>query len=149
MKKTYHKKTIENKEDFFCKSNRLTSFKLKPTLASKKGNSMQRSKYVKLVVTVPETHADALREALGDADAGHIGNYSHCTFSTKGIGRFKPNERAKPHIGEKNVLEEVEEERIETICHTKELKAILKIIRQVHPYEEPAIDVYPLFAIDS
>ena len=73
-------------------------------------------KRYKLVVYVPESQADALREAIGNAGAGKIGNYSHCTFTLKGTGRFKPEEGANPTIGEVGKLEEVLEDRIETVC---------------------------------
>ena len=71
------------------------------------------SKNVKIVVFVPETHTDIVREAMGEAGAGVIGNYTFCTFSFKGIGRFKPEKGANPHIGKVGKLEEVVEERIE------------------------------------
>ena len=58
------------------------------------------SEKVKIVVFVPETHADAVRQAVGDAGGGKIGNYSHCTFSVKGKGRFLPLSGANPSIGE-------------------------------------------------
>lgn len=93
---------------------------------------------------VPEANAEELRNAIGDAGAGIIGNYSHCTFSIKGTGRFKPTEGANPTIGEIGKLEEVEEIRIETVCEGSKLKDILKAIKRVHPYEEPATDVYPI-----
>lgn len=103
-----------------------------------------QSKNVKIVVFVPETHTDIVREAMGKAGAGKIGNYTHCTFSTKGIGRFKPEVGANPHIGEVGKLEEVVEERIETICERENLEAIIKAIKEVHPYDEVAHDVYSL-----
>lgn len=93
---------------------------------------------------VPEANAEELRNAIGDAGAGILGNYSHCTFSIKGIGRFKPTEGANPTIGEIGKLEEVEEIRIETVCEGSKLKDILQTIKRVHPYEEPATDVYPI-----
>jgi hypothetical protein len=98
----------------------------------------------KIVVYVPEDHADKLREAMGNAGAGKIGNYSHCTFTIKGTGRFKPEEGANPTIGEVGKLEEVSEDRIETVCSGEHLQAVLKAIRENHPYEEPATDVYPI-----
>lgn len=98
----------------------------------------------KIVVYVPESDADKLREAMGNAGAGKIGNYSHCTFTIKGTGRFKPLEGANPTIGEVGKLEEVAEERIETVCEGEKLSAVLKAIKDVHPYEEPATDVYPI-----
>ncbi len=102
------------------------------------------SRIFKLIVTVPETHVDIVRKAMGDAGAGVLGNYSHCTFSIKGIGRFKPLEGAHPAIGKVNKLESVVEERIETTCEEKKLKQVIAAIKKVHPYEEIALDIYPL-----
>ena len=102
------------------------------------------SKNVKIVIFVPETHTDIVREAMGKAGAGKIGNYTHCTFSTKGIGRFKPEQGANPHIGEVGTIEEVVEERIETVCEREKLDTVIDTIKSVHPYDEIAYDVYPL-----
>lgn len=99
---------------------------------------------VKLVVYVPETHADIVRKALGEAEAGLVGDYKHCTFSVKGVGRYIPLETAHPFIGTAGKLEEVVEERIETVCYKKDLDKIIKAVKKVHPYEEVAFDVYPL-----
>lgn len=98
----------------------------------------------KVVVTVPEGEADALREAIGNAGGGKVGNYTHCSFSTKGMGRFLPSEDAHPTIGQAGKLEEVIEERIEITCDEQNLKSVVDAIRQNHSYEEPAIDVYQL-----
>jgi hypothetical protein len=100
-----------------------------------------------IVVHVPESHGDVLREAMGAAGAGKIGNYTHCTFTIKGTGRFKPGEGANPTIGEVGKLETVPEERIETVCEEDVLKDVLAAIKKVHPYEEPATDVYPIEVI--
>lgn len=102
------------------------------------------SNNVKIVVFVPETHTDVVREAIGKAGAGKIGNYSHCSFSSKGIGRFKPEDGANPHIGEVGKFEEVTEERIETVCSREKLQEVITAIKAVHPYDEVALDVYPL-----
>jgi hypothetical protein len=99
---------------------------------------------VKLVIFVPLTHTDIVRKAIGDAGAGLLGNYKHCTFSTRGIGRYIPVEGAHPFIGEVGKMEEVEEERIETVCYKKDLERIITAIKKVHPYEEIALDIYPL-----
>lgn len=103
-----------------------------------------QSNNVKIVVTVPETHADIVRDAIGNAGGGKIGNYSHCSFSSKGIGRFKPEIGANPHVGSVGKLEEVSEERIEITCDRKDLEKVVKAIKAVHPYEEVALDVYSL-----
>lgn len=105
---------------------------------------MAKSKMVKIVVYVPEAHADAVRMAMGKAGAGKIGNYSFCSFSVKGIGRFLPGKGAKPAIGKVGKLEQVLEERIEARCDRSKLKEVLKAIESVHPYEEVALDIYQL-----
>ena len=104
----------------------------------------QSSIYVKIVVFVPETHADVVREAMGKAGAGKIGNYTHCSFSSQGIGRFKPEEGAHPAVGKIGKLESVREERIEAVCERKILQDVITAIKKAHPYEEVALDVYPL-----
>jgi hypothetical protein len=103
---------------------------------------MDPEKRYKLVVFAPEGYADKIREAMGNAGAGKIGNYSHCFFTTKGIGTFKPLDGANPVIGEIGKIEEVKEDRIETVCEPGRLNDVIKAIKKVHPYEEPAIDVY-------
>jgi len=102
----------------------------------------------KIVVTVPSgPDADAVRQAMGEAGAGKIGNYSFCSFTLRGTGRFRPEEGAQPAIGSVGRIEEVEEDRIETVCDRERLEAVLAAIRSVHPYEEPAIDVYPIMTL--
>lgn len=105
---------------------------------------MTPTKRYKIVIYVPESHSSVLREAIGNAGAGEIGNYSHCSFTIKRTGRFKPLKGAKPTIGEVGTLEEVTEDRIETICEADKLQAVLAAIKSVHPYEEPATDVYQI-----
>lgn len=100
------------------------------------------SKFVKLVVFVPEAYADPVRKVMGDAGTGKIGNYSHCTFSTKGLGRFIPLKGAYPKEGEVNKLTEVVEERIEAVCEEDKLDEVIKTIKEIHPYEEVPIDIY-------
>lgn len=107
-------------------------------------NMENKSNIVKIVVFVPEKHADIVREAIGKAGAGKINNYTFCSFSSKGIGRFKPEEGAHPTIGEVGKLEAVEEERIEVVCERKILTSVIEAIKKVHPYEEVALDIYLL-----
>lgn len=109
---------------------------------------MAVKKRYKIVIYVPESHAEQIREVIGKAGAGKIGSYSHCTYTLSGIGRFKPLEGAHPTIGEVGKLEAVAEERIETVCEAEYLPAVLEAIKTVHPYEEPATDVYPIEVID-
>ncbi|TSB46743.1 Nif3-like dinuclear metal center hexameric protein [Alkalicoccobacillus porphyridii] len=99
---------------------------------------------VKLVVFVPTTHAEAVRKAIGDAGAGHIGEYSHCSYSLEGTGTFKPSEASNPFIGTVGEQEYVEEQRIETIVTESRISAVIKAMLDAHPYEEAAYDLYPL-----
>lgn len=101
-------------------------------------------KHVKIVVFVPVSHADTVRKALAESGAGRVGNYDFCSFSVKGIGRFRPGEGANPYVGKIGEIEKVEEERIETICLGEKLDMVLKAIKKAHPYEYPAIDISPL-----
>ena len=97
-------------------------------------------KFVKIVVFVPVAHADKIREVLSK-NTGKIGNYSSCSFSVKGMGRFMPIGEARPMIGEIGKLETVEEERIEVLCSREKPQEVIADVKAVHPYEEPAIDV--------
>ena len=101
-------------------------------------------KFVKIIVFTPVTHADEVRKALAEGGAGHIGNYDSCSFSSRGIGKFRPLKGSEPFIGKEGTLEEVEEERIEVICPYEILKKVLTAVKEAHPYEEPAMDIYPL-----
>lgn len=102
---------------------------------------------VKLVVFVPEKNADEVRDALGKAGAGQIGEYSFCSYSSKGIGRFKPSDKANPHIGSAGKLEAVREERIEVACEKEQAREIISVIKDVHPYEEVVVDIYPMLSL--
>ncbi len=98
----------------------------------------------KIVVTVPVADASKIRQAIGEAGGGKAGNYSFCSFSVRGTGRFLPGEGAHPAIGEVGKLEEVEEERIEVSCSDELVADVVSAIRHAHPYEEPVIDIYTI-----
>lgn len=101
---------------------------------------------VKIVTFTPLADADSVRTALGKAGAGQIGEYSYCSYSVTGKGRFIPSNNAKPHIGTASQLEAVEEERIEVICERSNARAVIEAMKQAHPYEEVAFDIYPLLS---
>jgi hypothetical protein len=100
--------------------------------------------FLKLVVFVPETHLEAVRTALGQAGAGHIGNYDFCTFGTPGEGTFRGSDQARPFHGKPGRLEKVREVRLETIFPKGLKNSVLAAMRAAHPYEEVAFDLYPL-----
>jgi len=101
-------------------------------------------KLCKLVVFVPNTHIEEVRRVISEAGFGNIGNYSHCTFSSKGTGTFLPLDGAQPFIGSNGVVEYVDETRLETIMPEKISRRVLKAMLKVHPYEEVAYDLYHL-----
>ncbi|MFC4320805.1 Nif3-like dinuclear metal center hexameric protein [Litchfieldia salsa] len=98
----------------------------------------------KIVVFVPGSSANKVREAMSAAGAGNIGNYSHCTYNTEGVGTFLPEASSHPVIGERGKLVEVEEIKIETIVPTSRQKAVIRAMLAAHPYEEVAYDIYSL-----
>jgi hypothetical protein len=99
---------------------------------------------IKIVTFAPVENADAIRLALGSAGAGVIGEYSFCSYSVIGKGRFTPSDNAHPHIGNVGNAEVVEEERIEVVCDRNNAKEVIQAMKQAHPYEEVAFDIYPL-----
>lgn len=101
-------------------------------------------KYLKLVVFVPVEHTDTVRESLGRAGAGWLGNYSDCTFQLRGTGTFRPRAGANPYLGSQGQLEMVEETRLETIVRAQDVSGVLRAMLAAHPYEEVAYDLYPL-----
>ncbi|HEY5995437.1 MAG TPA: Nif3-like dinuclear metal center hexameric protein [Candidatus Deferrimicrobiaceae bacterium] len=98
----------------------------------------------KVVVFVPSDNAASVLAALSGAGAGRIGEYSDCAFSSVGTGTFVPSGNAAPAIGEPGRPISVDELRLETVVAGADLPRVLRRLRDAHPYEEPAIDVYPL-----
>lgn len=103
-----------------------------------------REPLYKLVVFVPTSHHDQVLRAIGDAGAGWIGNYSHCTFNTPGTGTFWAREGADPYLGNVGELTRAEEIRLETIVPASRRAAVIQAMLKAHPYEEVAYDLYPL-----
>jgi dinuclear metal center YbgI/SA1388 family protein len=98
----------------------------------------------KLVVFVPLAYADKVAEAMHNAGAGTIGEYSNCSFRTLGTGVFKGLEKSNPRFGVKAKIERIEEVKIEVLVNSFDVKRIVAEMKKVHPYEEVAYDVYPL-----
>jgi len=92
----------------------------------------------------PLTHAQIIRDALGEVGAGKIRNYDHRSFSYSGVGRFRGSEESKPAIGTAGQIEEVEEESIEIVMEETVLRLAIEKLKEVHPYEESAYEVYKL-----
>ena len=99
---------------------------------------------VKISTTTPVGYAEALRDALGEAGAGVVGEYTFCSFTMSGQGRFKPSHKARPHIGQAGKLEVVAEEKIEVVCDRTSAKRVVSALKKAHPYEEPIVNIIAL-----
>ena len=98
----------------------------------------------KLVVFVPREALDPVREAVFAAGAGRIGHYERCSFYTEGTGTFRAGEGTSPAVGRSGTEQRVAELRLETVYPEERHDDVIAALRQAHPYEEPAFDVYPL-----
>ena len=98
----------------------------------------------KLVVFVPREALDPVREAVFAAGAGRVGRYERCSFYTEGTGTFFGGEGTSPAVGRSGTEQRVAELRLETVYPEERHDDVIAALRQAHPYEEPAFDVYPL-----
>lgn len=104
----------------------------------------------KIVTFIPVGPAiTTVHEALSAAGAGHIGDYSHCSFATAGTGQFRPLDGAHPAIGTVGRLERVAETRLEMVAPRRRRAAVVAALRAAHPYEEPAFDLLEQAELDS
>jgi hypothetical protein len=102
------------------------------------------SQRLMLIFTVPETHLDTVLDGIAGAGAGVIGDYTHCSFTAAGTGRFKPGAGANPTLGEREQINTEPELRVETFLPREKARAVITALRAAHPYEEP---VYYLIAL--
>jgi dinuclear metal center YbgI/SA1388 family protein len=98
----------------------------------------------KLVTFVPHEHAENVRNALFGGGAGHIGDYDHCSYNLEGKGTFRPLEGTNPFSGVQGETHFEPEARIETVYPVHLEKHIINAMKQAHPYEEVAYDIFPL-----
>lgn len=105
---------------------------------------MQNFTNVKLEIFVPQEHAMKIRDELAKIGVGVIGNYDHCVALTPVRGFFRPLPGANPFKGEEGKISEVAEYKVEVNCKRELVKDAVKVIKSVHPYEEPLINVIPL-----
>ncbi len=98
----------------------------------------------KVQVFVPKTHKDLLVDKIAELGGGWIGNYSDCTFSSNGLGTFRPGKNTNPYIGTQDKRETVEEMKIETIITEDRLEDLIEGVEEAHPYEEVAMEAFRL-----
>lgn len=105
---------------------------------------MDESPYFKLEIFGPAEAVEDILAALAATHAGEIGNYDHCSSITPVQGTYRPLEGAQPAIGEVGKMFYGSEVKIEVNCREKYLMEAIQAVRDVHPYEEPVINVIPL-----
>jgi hypothetical protein len=98
----------------------------------------------KLNFYVPEKEKESVKQALFDIDVGKYENYDRCSFETLGTGQFRPINGAKPFLGEVDTLKEVDEYKVEMICEDELIKDAIRVLKDAHPYEEVAYEVFKM-----
>ena len=98
----------------------------------------------KLTVFVPLGYEDQVRQALFDDRTGVIGRYAHCSFASRGEGTFRPLTGAQPWRGEVATQSRVSESRLEVLVPESRLTGVMARLKNAHPYEEVAYDLYHL-----
>ena len=101
--------------------------------------------YCKLEIFIPETHLAALQKALQEVDAGHIGNYDCCLSYRPVTGCWRPLEGTDPYLGSIGEISSEPELKVEVTCRTGRVDETVAAVKRVHPYEEPVINVIPLY----
>lgn len=108
---------------------------------------MKEAQYCKLEIFVPESHLEAVREALWSVDAGHIGRYDRCLSYSPVTSCWRPLEGTSPYLGHEGELCTQRELKVEVTCRLDRLEETIAAIRRVPPYEEPVIQAIPLWAV--
>lgn len=103
-----------------------------------------KAKIYQIYYYVPKSHLEKTKKAIFAAGAGQMGNYSCCAWQTLGTGQFKPESKSDPFIGKKGKITKVQEYRVETVCKSSKINAVIKALKKSHPYEHPAFGVIDL-----
>lgn len=101
----------------------------------------------KLTFYVPKSHLEAVKSAIFLAGAGQQGDYDQCCWQTLGEGQFRPLSGSQPFIGQQGSLSRVPEYKVEVLCASSCLQAVVAALRAAHPYQEPAYDCYALLEV--
>lgn len=95
-------------------------------------------------LNVPKSHLEEIKNAVFNAGAGKIGNYSNCSWEVLGKGQFKPEDESNPFIGSHNQLETIDEYKLEFVCSDDCIKEVIANLKKTHPYETPSYQVIKL-----
>ena len=98
----------------------------------------------KLCFFVPDSHVDEVKSAVFAAGGGRIGDYDHCAWQVLGLGQFRPLDGSQPFMGEAGQVEQVEEWKVELVVADELIRVVVEALKQSHPYETPAYEVWRL-----
>jgi hypothetical protein len=98
----------------------------------------------KLCFFVPGSHLEPVKEAIFAAGGGRVGQYEHCCWQVQGVGQFRPLAGAQPFVGQVGTLERVDEWKVEMVVADELLHDAVRAMKQTHPYQTPAFDVWRL-----
>lgn len=104
----------------------------------------KENQFYKLVTFIPLAHVEKVQNSVFAAGAGQIGNYAECGFTSEGKGTFKATQGAAPYVGNLDEQHTEAEYRWETVFPRYLKSAVLGALRETHPYEEVAFDLYPV-----
>ena len=108
---------------------------------------MRKPRYFKLEIFVPESHFDAVRDALAEADAGHVGIYDRCLSVSPVTSQWRPLDGAQPYNGTVGELCVAPDLKVEFCCSADRLETALALVRAAHPYEVPVINILPMCGV--
>lgn len=98
----------------------------------------------KLCYFVPESHLEQTKQAIFETGAGRIGDYDSCAWQTRGQGQFRPLDGSQPYLGQQGTVERVDEYKVELVCADNVIRQAIGALKQAHPYEEPAYEVFKM-----
>ncbi|NVN64115.1 NGG1p interacting factor NIF3 [Pseudomonas putida] len=98
----------------------------------------------KLAFFVPDSHVEVVKVAVFAAGGGRIGDYDHCAWQTLGQGQFRPLDGSQPFLGQAGQVEVVEEWKVELVVADELIVQVVDALKQSHPYETPAYEVWRL-----
>ena len=108
------------------------------------GGLALKFKELKLEIFIPESHLSYLHSALQSVGAGRIGNYDSCLAYSRVTGSWRPLHGSNPYMGVEGEVAEAEEIKVEVNILAGDLDRTLNAIYEVHPYEEPLVNVIPI-----
>jgi hypothetical protein len=103
----------------------------------------------KLSFYVPESHLEPLKNALFAEGGGHYNAYDQCCWQVRGEGQFRPLAGSQPYLGKARQVEKLVEYKVEMICTDAAIKDVVQTLLSVHPYEEPAYEIYKILTVED